>query len=274
MTIKQALTWVNRILRKIDSQFIEGSILLSFCLGKDKEYLYTHPEQRLTETQLKNYKKLIARRLKKEPIAYLIKQKEFYGLNFYVNKNVLIPRPETELIIDEVLKTITNNQKPITIADIGTGSGCIAVTLAKLLAKAKITAVDISPSALKIAKKNAKKHNVFKKIKFLQGDLIKPLKNQRFDLIIANLPYLTKKELTNVPYEPKPALNGGKDGLFYIKKFLSQVKNNIKPTSIIYLEISPPQVNKIKNLVKKYLPRKKITFIKDLNKRDRIVKIY
>ncbi len=272
MTIKQALVWSNKTLHKIDPQFIEGSILLSFCLGKNKEYLYTHPEQRLTEAQLKNYKKLITRRLKKEPIAYLIKQKEFYGLKFYVDKNVLIPRPETELIIDEILK-INQNQKLKTILDIGTGSGCIAISLAKHLPKVKIFATDISQKALLVAKKNAKQHNVLKKIKFLQGDLIKPLKNQRFDLIIANLPYLIINELKNVPFEPKKALFGGKNGLEIIEKFLAQVKNILKPNSIIYLEISPTPVDKIKKLAKKYLPEKKMKFIKDLSLKNRIVVI-
>jgi len=281
MTIKKALIYSNKKLKPLDPNYIEGSLLLSFCLGKNKEYLYAHPEQRLIETQLKNFEKLIIRRLKKEPLAYLIKQKEFYDLNFYVDKNVLIPRPETELIINEVLKIITNNQKPITIADIGTGSGCIAIALAKLLAKAKITAVDISSPALKIAKKNAKRHNVFEKIKFLQSDLLSFKDGKKSALadflpssvIIANLPYLTKKELTNVPFEPQKALFGGKNGLEIVEKFLRQISKLKYQPQTIFLEISPTQTNKIKNLVNKYLPDKRIKFIKDLNSQIRLIKI-
>lgn len=272
MTIKEALIFSNNKLKYLDPYFLEGEILLSFILKKPKEYLYAHPEQKLTEAQLKNFKKLIGRRLKKEPIAYLIKQKEFYGLNFYVDKNVLIPRPETELIIDEVLR-IANCELRIAICDIGTGSGCIAVTLAKLLAKAKITAIDIYPSALKIAKKNAKINGVLKNIQFKKSNLFSKLKNYKFEIIVANLPYLTKKELTNVPYEPRQALFGGKNGLEIIEKFLSQAKNILKPDSIILLEISPTQLNNIKKLVKKYLPDKKIKFIKDLNNKTRLIKI-
>ena len=220
----------------VDSSALDADILLSFVLKKSKEFLYTYPEKKLTKNQLAKFNQLINRRLKREPVAYLINRKEFYGLDFYVDKNVLIPRPLTESLVEQVIKEVGN--KKATIADIGTGSGCIAIALKKHLPQATIYATDISPAALKVAKKNAKKHRV--KIKFLKGDLLKPFLPSRkatrpgrvafkkIDIIIANLPYLIKNQIKNeLKYEPKTALLGGDK---YIKELLRQVKKLNPPS--------------------------------------------
>jgi len=242
MTSQQSLNWATQKLtdKKINSANLDAEILLSLVLQKPKEYLYTHPEHRLTKEQLKQFNKLIKRRIDHEPIAYLIGQKEFYGLKFIVNKHVLVPRPESEKIIDEALKIIKSifpiNDQRLTICDIGTGSGCLIISLAKELQKLKkidsfeLIATDISKKALKVAKANAAIHQVDKYINFINCYLLKPLKNQKIDLIIANLPYLSKDDVKNqvsIKKEPKKALIGNYD------KFFKQISIlDYKPTVI------------------------------------------
>ena len=303
MIIKQALRKTANQLKKnkVENPALEAEILLSYILKKDREFLFTYPEKELTVRQIKNYKELIARRLAGEPIAYLTRQKEFYGLNFFVNKNVLIPRPETELMVEEAVSLISQisyRKSPHVIVDVGTGSGCIIITLAKQISdfgfrlpagKAGISdfglfAVDISKSALAVAKKNAKLHKVDKKIKFIHGNLLKPIIRNRKShianrklIILANLPYLTpfqiKSSLT-IKYEPKKALDGGRNGLKYYKELFEQVKRLAKLKAVpisLFCEIDPGQVKKIKKLAQSELPKAKIQIVKDLAGRNRLV---
>ena len=290
MKIKKAL--------EFDNYSLESEVLLCYLLKKDKPWLYSHQDDILTSDRTRRYQKLIFRRKKGEPIAYITHHKEFYGLDFYIDKNVLIPRPETELLVKEALdycsseartKKVSSSRPPkaasnskYRILDLGTGSGCIIVAIAtnpkSLPADAtrqtlqagkilnfKFYATDISQKALKIAQKNAKKHKV--KIKFYKSDLFKNIPaNLKFNLIIANLPYLWNNY---PPFEPRLALDGGGDGLEIIKKFLKQAKNHLNKRSTILLEIDPRQVSKIKKLIKKYLSKKKVSIKKDLAGLDR-----
>lgn len=231
-TIKEAQVSATQKLDKIgiDSSALDTDVLLSFVLKKPKEFLYTYPEKKLTASQIKKYNFLIKKRIKKMPIAYLIGHKEFFGLNFYVDKNVLIPRPLTESLVEAVIKEIKN--KKAIIADIGTGSGCIAIALKKHLPQATIYAVDISVAALKVAKKNARKHHA--KIIFKKGNLLDPIKKIKIDYIVANLPYLKVGQIKDeLIYEPKTALLGGDK---YIKKLLRQIKNLSHSPKKIFLE--------------------------------------
>lgn len=263
MTIKNLLIWG---VKNLNSP-LEAEILLSFLLKKPKEYLYTWPEKKVSGKKITEYKKLIKKRQKGTPVPYLIKKKEFYGFNFYVDENVLIPRPESELLIDIALKFILPKKKFI-IIDVGTGSGCLAITLAKLFPKIKIYALDISEKALKIAKLNAKKHNI-KNIKFIQSDLLKRAP-EKANLIIANLPYVkTKKISGELKFEPEIALNGGKNGLKIIREFLKQAPKYLKKNGKILIEIAPELKNKILREAKKYF--KKVEIKKDLSKKERIV---
>jgi release factor glutamine methyltransferase len=243
---------------KIKNPHLEAEILLSNILKKPREFILAHPNYKLTNSQITNLKFQISCRIKGKPLAYIIGHKEFYGLDFRVNKNVLIPRPETELMIEEALKRIKNNVKRITLIDVGTGSGCIIVTLAKILNRKseignrKFLATDISQSALTIARKNAKLHKVNKDITFLRGNLLEPIiqnpkllitnyhrlggipptknyiKKWRDQLLItANLPYLIPAQIKNSPtiqYEPKLALSAGPDGLKYYRQLFKQIK--------------------------------------------------
>ena len=293
MIIKQALKLATAKLSAhgIKLPHLEAEILLSAILKKPREFLLAHGEKKLTASQVSNFKLKISRRLKGEPVAYLIGYKEFYGLEFFVNQNVLIPRPETELIVDEALKLITHNSQLITIIDVGTGSGCIVITLAKQLlarhktqdTRYKFFGIDTSKKALIVAKKNAKLNSVEKNIKFLQGDLLSPIiHNSLFiipdsDLIIlANLPYgwmawknNCSMETIGLKFEPEIALFTGKNGLELYEKLFKQIEK-LRVTSCelrditVLGEFDPRQTSKIRRLIKKYFPQAKLKIKKDL----------
>ncbi|MFH1362029.1 MAG: peptide chain release factor N(5)-glutamine methyltransferase, partial [bacterium] len=254
----------------------EAEILLCHVLKTPRSKLFSHPERKLTRAEQKLYDELLDRRKKHEPIAYIVQNQPFMSLDFYVNPNVLIPRPETELLVEQAINSLiphTSYPTPI-IADIGTGSGCIAITLAKYLPKAKIIAIDSSKEALKIAERNAKTHRVIKQIEFRLGNLLKPLK-EKVDLIISNPPYIPRAEIEKLDpdvkdFEPRAALDGGVDGLDYIRKLISQSPSPLKPhTSSLLLEIGYNQGAKAKELAKHYA---KVEVIKDLSGHDRILK--
>jgi release factor glutamine methyltransferase len=309
MIIQDAKKAANKILdkQKIPSSALDAEILLAFVLGKPKEYLLIHPKNKLTAKQFNKFKQLIGRRAKHEPVAYITGHKEFFGLDFLINKNVLIPRPETEILIEEAnnyfKQLTTNDKRQINFIDIGTGSGCIAVSIAKTInhpkppftkggeggfcplvkggrGDFKIYATDISKAALKIAKLNARRHDVLGQINFLQGDLLKPLIKIHNSIIVANLPYLTTKEWQNSQpeirkYEPRGALDGGLDGLKYFHELFQQLETyQPRKLKTIILEIGWNQATKIKNLAKKYLPGYKMEIKKDLAGFDRLVIIY
>lgn len=287
MTIQHALISAIKKLRNksITSAHLDAEVILSYILKKPKGYLLAHPEKKLSASQIKKFNFLMAQRQRGIPIPYLTHSKEFYGLDFFIDKRVMIPRPETELLIEEVVKytrliyhkLYAISHKPITIADIGTGSGCIAIALAKYLPKVKIYATDISEKALAVAKINAKRQKVLNRIKFLKGDLLTPLCKGRacsrpttIDLLVANLPYLAQDELANVPHEPRQALDGGKLGLEIIEKLLVQASQLLKPTARIFLEISPNQTKALEYIIEQQMPDRKIVFKKDLAGRERV----
>lgn len=305
MSIKKLLEYGTRELKKagIKTAKLDAEILLIFALRKsrihadklqhvnqrgftriNREWLYLNPNFLPRPWTLASYKKLIIRREKREPIAYLINHKEFYGLDFYVNKNVLIPRPETELLVEAVLqqinsKQLTTNRKKLTIVDIGTGSGCIAITLAKQLKQLKqfkhfnIYATDISKKALEVAKINAKKHKVLSKITFLKGNLLELLKEKN-DIIVCNPPYVLKNEKTSpeVKYEPKIALFIKNENSFF-EKLISEINEKLKNDGIAFMEIGNKQKKLIEKIAHKIMPRTKIEFAKDYFGIWRILKI-
>jgi len=302
MTTRQALIWAIKKLKSLeraaghnDTPSLDAEILLAFVLKKPKEFLYAHFEKKLTLPQLAHFKKLISRRAKHEPVAYIIGHKEFFGLEFFVDKNVLIPRPETEILVEEAIKKIQNTRYKILntiVVDAGTGSGCIAISLTKKLPNCLITklpvqffATEISPDALRVAQKNKRRHKAA--ITFLHGNLLEPfLKNLKSEIlnlksliITANLPYLTTKQWRKTQpeikkYEPRLALDGGPDGLKYYRQLLQQIKllvtrYALRVTSIF--EIDPSQTKRIIKLIRQHSPKAKIQIKKDLAGRDRII---
>ncbi|MDR3558826.1 MAG: peptide chain release factor N(5)-glutamine methyltransferase [Candidatus Pacebacteria bacterium] len=266
----------------------EIELILAHILKKSREYVLAHPERTLNKTQNSKFNQLVKRRENHEPMAYILGQKEFYGLDFKVTQDTLIPRPETELLVEEIIKLEPKNK---TVIDIGTGSGNIIISLAKNIKnKNNFFAADISEKALRIARRNAKNHGVDKKIKFIKSDLLnyffknkKSLKIVNCKLIIAsNLPYLSQKiYATTAPnvknFEPKSALFSNKDGLAHYEKLFQQIKklqNNCNvPHIMCYAEFSPEQKPSLAKLIKKYFPKANIKFRKDLGGKWRIAEI-
>lgn len=247
---------VSCLSRSTPTPYLDAEILLSFVIKKERFFLYSHPEYLLVKKYKNMFISLVKRRCQSEPIAYLINKKEFYSLPFYVDKNVLIPRPDTELLVEKIIKFVARHEtRSQTIIDIGTGSGCIAIALKKYLPQCKIIATDISQKVLKIAQKNAKKllnHENMKftknaKINFIRSDLFDNVPKKylgKIDIIAANLPYLPKNVALkkSLKYEPNIALQDRQ----YLLKFLGQAKQYLSPQGKIFLEISKRQINLVK----------------------------
>lgn len=285
LTISETLNYTAEQLKDSSpSPYLDSEILLEYVTRRTREYFYTHPEKKLTKHNLIKLLKLIARRKNHEPIAYIIGSKEFYGLKFKINKNVLIPRPETELMVEETITLINSLRTPILFLDVGTGSGCIPISIIKNIRKKDISfyAIEVSKKAAGIAKKNSKFHGVSNKLKILRGDLLTPAANiinnkilaeKKLTLIItANLPYLSPSIYKNTSpdikfYEPKAALLGGNNGLKYYRRLFIMVKKfprkKTLPTYVL-CEIDPSQKKLMKTLALKYFPRAKIEIKQDL----------
>ncbi len=279
MTIKKIISTYSKKLNSF-SPVLDIELLLAKILNKNKEYLYTYPDKKLTDKQLAKFEKLFKRRSKGEPIAYILGYQEFFNLKFKVNSNVLIPRPETEILVEEVIKYVSNLKAPTSIMDIGVGSGAVIIALAKNIKNARFYGIDISAKTLNVARQNAKTHQV--KIRFCQGNLLEPLpakiKSQSSNLIItANLPYLDKQEKNLLPFsstaslkfEPKIAWDGGADGLKYFRDFFSQIKEFKLQPKAIFLEIGHQQAIAIKKLMPPTLVKYSILIKKDLCGFDR-----
>lgn len=277
----------KKYFQKID--LLDLELLIAHILKKPREFVLAHPEHRLTPNQTLKIENYAQRRMSHEPLAYIVGHKEFFGLDFEVNKNTLIPRPETELLVELALQELRIKNQDLRIIDVGTGSGCIIVSIAHNIEhttwnmeqkkRINLFATDISNDALKIAKQNAKKHNVDKKIKFLKGDLLNPIiKNSKLKienstiLIVANLPYLSKEiyfatsdDVKN--FEPKSALYSPREGLAHYEKLFKQISELKKYSALDILcliEISPEQKSLLEKIIPTYLPKAKIKFHKDL----------
>lgn len=263
MTIRELLNLTQKTLKTTSSSpSLDAEILLEFVLKKPKEYIYINPDKHLGLNQQRKFLALIKKRCAFWPVAYLTSSKSFMGLNFYITKDVLIPRPVTEELVEMVLEYMKGKDK-MSVLDLGTGSGCIIISLAKTT-PGRYFASDISQSALKIAKKNARLHKA--KMVFKQGNLLKPWKHTHFDIIIANLPYLAKETDISTKHEPKLALIAKKKGLALYEELFKQ----IPPSSpAIFLEIGDDQGKSITKLATKYLPQYYIEIKKDLTKHTR-----
>jgi release factor glutamine methyltransferase len=266
--------------KNIDSANLDAEVLVCYYFKKNKTWIYSNFDYKLSQANQKAIDKLINKRSKNIPVAQITKNKEFYKLNFFINENVLTPRPETELIIDEVLNT-TKKRKVDKIIDIGVGSGTIIITLAKNIPdkNIKFIGTEVSNKALYVAQKNAIRHKVNKKIKFIKGDLLNPiikLKTSNKELIItANLPYLTPKQFKDeksIQSEPKIALVSGQDGLKDYRVFFKQLKKiTPKHNVTAIIEFGPSQTKKLKKIIKTNFPKSKIQTKKDLCGLDRIM---
>ena len=240
-------------MNSIKSFILDSEILLSKTLNKKREEVLVDLNQKVENIKILEFFKYIDRRASKEPIAYIIQQKEFWSKNFEVNNKTLIPRPETELMLEKLINIY--KKKSINILDIGTGSGCIILSLLSELKSSKGIGIDISSGALQIAKKNAKKLNILSNIKF-QKKSLDSFFSQKFDLVVSNPPYIRSRDLKNLEddiklHEPKIALDGGNDGLDLIKKVIYKAKEILKANGRLALEIGNEQVLQVSRILNK-----------------------
>ena len=240
-------------LSKIRTHQLDSELVLSNLLKKQRENLLINLNEKVSKKIVIDFKKLIARRANKEPLAYILKNKEFWSKDFIVDRNTLIPRPETELLCESVIKIFKN--KSVQILDIGTGSGCIILSILSEMKSAKGIGIDISGKAIKVAKKNSNKLGLNKRVKFLNKSL-ENIHGYKFDLVVSNPPYIKTSDIKNLSddikkYEPKIALDGGKDGLDVIKKVIYKSKTILKNLGMLVLEIGYGQHYKVSQILKK-----------------------
>ncbi|SHF06341.1 release factor glutamine methyltransferase [Desulfofundulus australicus DSM 11792] len=256
MNIAAALARARAFLHRkgIEAAALEAEVLLAHVLGTDRVGLYREAHRTLTREERVRFEEMLSRRAAGEPVAYLTGHREFMGLDFLVTRDVLIPRPETELLVEMALEILGRGDVPgePLLADVGTGSGAIAVSLARYLARGTVYATDISPAALAVAAENARRHGVTGRIVFLSGDLLAPVREilppGSLVLVAANLPYIPSADIGRLMpdvacYEPHLALDGGADGLELYRRLVPQARELLVPGGHLLMEISPGQVS-------------------------------
>ncbi len=275
--IQDALAGAIQTLRNngVESPRLDAEVLLAHVLGTNRAVVLAWPERLLTPKELTSYRALIERRAAREPLAYIVGHREFYDLDLIVDSRVLIPRPETELLIEQALGIAQKKAAPFLIADVGSGSGAIAVTLAAHLPQATVYALDGSAGALAVTAENARRHGVMERVHCLQGDLLEPLL-ETVDLVTANLPYVTTAEWQDLPpeihdYEPRGALDGGPDGLSLIRRLLATAGAYLRPGGAILLEVGASQGARVTALARQNYPSAMVRLYQDYAGLDRLV---
>ena len=256
VTVLEALTknYKDLLNHSIQTAKIDAEVILADVLKISRVNLITKQNTVLDQEQEDLFAKLIKRRKQQEPVAYILNKKEFWNENYYVDKRVLIPRPETEILIEMLLKKVKDKSKVFQILDLGCGSGCLLISCLKEFNKSLGLGIDISSLALEVAKKNIQSHKINSRAKLLKLDLFKLDIKKKFDFILSNPPYLTSSEYRNLSkdvkdYEPKQALVGGFDGILYYKKIISFSKSSLKKNGFLALEIGDGQYKEIKKLL-------------------------
>jgi len=272
--IRDLLEWTTRYFldRGMQESRLEAEILLAHVLEKNRVYLYANYEEPINKSEREIYRDFIKRRIAGEPVAYITGQKEFMSLTFRVTPDVLIPRPDTEVLV-EIALSLTRGGDIKRICDVGTGSGAIAVSLAVYQNDIDIYAVDLSPAALNIAMENAQLHNV--KVHFREGDLLEPLQDEaQMDMIVANLPYVTAAQIDELEigvrdYEPQLALVASGDGLDIYRRLLPQARQLLRPGGYLLWEIDPRQADAARAMVQDFI---EVEVLQDYAGRDRLLK--
>ena len=271
MTLKECLNCGRETLAASDILYpsLESEVLLRQALKLSRVQLYLDFDLELNRGQQETFWRLVKRRLRGEPTAYISGHREFYGLDFAVTSGVLIPRPETELLVEKTVSLAKNHDSPV-IADIGTGCGAIAISLALELPRAKIYAADISALSLEIAQANCLKHKVTDRVSLLQGNMLESL-HESVDFIVSNPPYVKEKEISDDSFEPVLALNGGADGLDLIRRLCHQLDGKLRPGGYLLLEIGQGQKKAVINLLDSLFPLADIEVTSDLSGVDRVI---
>lgn len=277
-SIREVLQQTHRVLEEpgIPDARLEAEVMVINVMRMPRQDIFSHQEDEVSPQQERDLAQIVERRLNREPLAYILGYKEFYGINLLVNPNVLVPRPETETMVEHALfmSLMGMETSELVVADVGTGTGAIAINLAIHLPAARIYAVDVADPVLDVASYNIRAHNVADRITLLQGDLLEPLP-EPVDLIVANLPYIPTGRIPTlqpeVQWEPKAALDGGTDGLDLIARLLSQAPAKLKKHGVILLELDPEQVPAAEELARQHLPEATTSVERDLAELDRIL---
>ena len=258
MLVNEAIAFAEQELKRSNNlnSRLDSEILVSHLINIPRESIYSKLKENLPSSKTEELQNLVSRRVKKEPIAYILNNKEFWSTNFYVDRSVLIPRPETEVLIDLILSQISNKNNYLNILDIGTGSGCILISLLKELVKAKGIGVDKSTKAIAIAKKNSISQQVDNRASFKNVNLEEIKFDKKFDLIVSNPPYLPDVSLKNLNldiklYEPKIALQGGVQGVDFLCKIINLASKILKINGLLALEIGDNQFHILATYLKK-----------------------
>jgi len=285
-TIKELLSVTITFLeeKEIPDPRLSAEILLAHQLGLERIDLYLQFDRPLNRSEVDGYRALIRRRLQREPVQYITGRQEFWSLTFEVGPRALIPRPETELLIEQLSQTVREDKaqgadySPFTVLDLGTGSGAIAVAVASEFSQASVWASDISQGAIDQAVSNAKRHGLEERIRFLVGDLFEPAKslNLWFDFILTNPPYVTAEEYELLPpeikaFEPRIALNGHQNGLFYIDRIIREAPDLLTEGGRLLMEMDPRQVPRVLKSIAEQGGYQGRTVVRDYHQRDRIV---
>jgi release factor glutamine methyltransferase len=264
-----------------DTPELEVQVLLAYMLGKPRAWVLAHPEVQLDSQQREILTTLAKRRMAGEPFPYILGRWEFFGLEFFVTPAVLIPRPETELLVEQALAWLgERNQYEYGnryIADVGTGTGCIAITLATRLPHRHFVALDISSPALEVARTNIQHHQVEAQVQLVQGNLLQAFAGQVFDLICANLPYIPSQALKDLAVfgnEPTLALDGGPDGLYLVGQLLGHAHRTLAPGGLLLLEIEAGQGLTTQSMARNIFPQARVSLHTDLAGHDRLVAIH
>ena len=287
-TIDRALAWATDQLRAASATpRLDAELLLAHALGWLRAHVLAEGHALLADADLALFRALVARRAALEPVAYLLGHKEFYGLDFVVDRSVLVPRPETELLVDQALalarrrttdhrppttEATATSQSSVVVADIGTGSGCIAVAIAANLPGALVYATDLAPAALSVARRNVERHGLADRVRLLEGDLLDPLP-EPIDLLLSNPPYTILAEIDEGVrrHEPRQALDGGPDGLAVYRRLLAAAPARLRPGGAVVLEIGADQGPAVSDLARAHFPTARIEVYRDLAGLDRVV---
>lgn len=257
---------------------LEAELIVCYLLDVDKVYLYTHPNRIVDKKVVDKFDNLIEKRNEGYPIQYILENQEFMGLDFHVGEGVLVPRPDTEILVEYIIKIAKKwNEKKLNIMDIGTGSGAITLSLAYYIKNAYIYSVDISEEAIKIARKNKKKMKLEEKVKLINKDILEgfPEIDKKIDVIVSNPPYIPSKDIDNLQieiskYEPRLAFDGGDDGLVFYRYITEKSKEKLTSDGLLCYEIGYDQAISVKNIMEQN-GFKDIEILKDLSGRDRVV---
>jgi release factor glutamine methyltransferase len=278
--MKEFLNWSIGFLNQagIDSPRMEAEVLFAGALKLTREDIYSRPERILTESEKNILRNFVGRRALREPVAHIIGRKEFWSLDFKITPNVLIPRPETETLVETLLSLNSKNPTnlPLNFLEIGTGSGAVAVVMAHEILNCRVTATDYSLEVLAVARLNAEKHGVSHKIDFVQSDMFSELPIAFYDYIVSNPPYIQTSHLNGlmpdvINFEPKNALDGGGDGLDFYRKIIPESLNYLKKGGVISLEIGETQAQPITNFFFSEGKYEEINIIQDYSGYDRVV---